>query len=67
MKTASLQNNPIWQAFLNWAVIAAVFLVGFWFIAIQPLGPDLSRMPGDLGDTRFNNYILRRDNEKCIL
>jgi len=37
-------------------VIFALFLgTG---LVIQSLGLDFSRMPGDLGDTRFNNYIL---------
>ena len=45
----------------NWLIIAAIFGVGLWLIVIRPLGPNLDRLPGDLGDTRFNNYILEHD------
>lgn len=34
------------------------FLVGLWLVVLRPLGLDLSRLPGDLGDGRFNNYVL---------
>ena len=61
LQTATAHENPLSSAILNWAVILAIFLVGFWFIVIQPLGLNLSQMPGDLGDTRFNNYILEHD------
>ncbi len=41
--------------------IFLIFLVSLWLIVIHPLGPNLSRLPGDLGDSRFNNYILEHD------
>ncbi len=49
------------QVLFDWLVIFFIFLIGFWLIIIRPLGPNLSRLPGDLGDTRFNNYILEHD------
>lgn len=45
----------------NWLEILAIFGISLWLIVIRPLGPNLSRLPGDLGDTRFNNYILEHD------
>lgn len=35
-----------------------MFLFGFWFFCIGILGSDLSFIPGDLGDSRFINYLL---------
>jgi hypothetical protein len=45
----------------NWLIIAAILGIGLWLIVIRPLGPNLESLPGDLGDTRFNNYILEHD------
>jgi hypothetical protein len=45
----------------NWLEILAIFGISLWLIVIRPLGPNLSRLPGDLGDSRFNNYILEHD------
>jgi hypothetical protein len=36
----------------------AIFLLGLWFSVIKVFGPGFSLIPGDLGDNRFNNYIL---------
>lgn len=35
---------------------------GMLFIAVKITGPDLSYLPGDLGDGRFNNYILEHNH-----
>jgi len=35
-----------------------MLLAGLYLVPLQLFRTDLSRMPGDLGDTRFNNYIL---------
>jgi hypothetical protein len=43
---------------LDQALIWAIFLLGLWLVVIRPLGPHLVRIPGDLADSRFNNYIL---------
>ncbi len=43
---------------LDQALIWAIFLLGLWLVVIRPLGPNLARIPGDLADLRFNNYIL---------
>lgn len=51
----------LWKLVKNWALILLILLVSLWLIVIQPLGPGLSRLPGDLGDSRLNNYILEHD------
>ncbi len=33
-------------------------VAGMWFIALNAVGSDFSFFPGDLGDARFNNYLL---------
>lgn len=45
-------------AFLNRHLIWGFFLIGMGWIVIGPMGWDLARLPGDLGDTRFNIYVL---------
>ena len=34
------------------------FLLGFWLVALRPLGLQLQNIPGDLVDARFNSYVL---------
>ncbi len=54
-------NFRIQQAFaplLRSAPIWLIFLLGFWLIALIPLGLHWEFVPGDLGDGRFNNYVL---------
>jgi len=36
----------------------SVFALGLWLVVIQPMGPGFRLVPGDLGDARFNNFIL---------
>lgn len=33
-------------------------LLGVWMTVVVPLGPHLANIPGDLGDSRLNNYLL---------
>lgn len=54
-------KNSVLRGLLDWLIIIVIFLIGFWLIATQPLGFKLERLPGNLGDTRFNNYILEHD------
>ena len=49
------------RAIVYWFEILAIFFFSLWLIVIRPLGPNLTRMPSDLGDARFNNYILEHD------
>ncbi|MFZ1331186.1 MAG: hypothetical protein WAR83_03310, partial [Flavobacteriales bacterium] len=40
-------------------VIPVLLLVyGLWSFPLATFGPERDRIPGDLGDARFNNYIL---------
>ena len=43
-----VEQAPVW-------ILA---LLGLWLVVIRPLGPCLALLPGDLGDGRFNNYLL---------
>jgi hypothetical protein len=43
---------------LGQAPLVLLFLLGMWLVILGPMGDDLSRVPGDLGDARFNNYVL---------
>src|ERR1700739_3337747 len=35
-----------------------LLLAGLYFVPLKILDKDFSKIPGDLGDARFNNYIL---------
>ena len=39
-------------------IVFVFFILGMWLIVLRPLGLHLQLVPGDLGDARFNNYIL---------
>lgn len=43
---------------LAWLVPVALLLYGTWSFPLALFGPDRNRIPGDLGDARFNNYVL---------
>lgn len=40
------------------AVIWLVFILGLWLVVIRGFGTQWALVPGDLGDGRFNNYVL---------
>lgn len=42
----------------GWLVALALFVWGMWSFPLALLGPDRNLIPGDLGDARFNNYVL---------
>src|SRR5665213_3238316 len=57
----SLKSNSIFsvcQKILRWLVPIIVCFIGLHFTALGLIGYDLSNIPGDLGDARFNMYIL---------
>lgn len=56
--TAGEQSSPSWLKPLGIVVSMALFLVGIWSVPLAIFGPDHALIPGDLGDARFNNYIL---------
>ena len=46
------------ESLLTSAPVWIIFLLGLWFVVLKGLGPHWEFIPGDLGDGRFNNYIL---------
>jgi hypothetical protein len=52
-RTTALLKKVVDQAPL-WLLL----ILGMWLVVVRPLGPHLALVPGDLGDARFNNYIL---------
>jgi hypothetical protein len=42
----------------NWLVYLVVLFTGLFFITRNNLGDDMNLVPGDLGDARFNAYVL---------
>lgn len=49
--------NKIGSFFLPFAMLC----VGLYLVPINIYGPAFSKVPGDLGDARFNNYILEHN------
>lgn len=47
-----------WLNSYGMALAVALFLIGIWSVPLALFGPDRALIPGDLGDARFNNYIL---------
>ena len=43
---------------LDQASIWLLLILGMWLVILRPLGAHLALVPGDLGDARFNNYVL---------
>lgn len=52
-RTKILLQKVIYQA-----PIWLLLVLGMWLVVVRPMGPRLALVPGDLGDARFNNYIL---------
>lgn len=46
------------QLLLTWSPVWIMFAVGMWLVVFRGLGPNWEFVPGDLGDGRFNNFIL---------
>ena len=44
----AIDQAPVWL----------LLILGMWLVVLRPLGPHMALVPGDLGDARFNNYIL---------
>ena len=47
-----------YRPYTSFILLAVSFLFGIWQIVLVPLGPHLTMLPGDLGDTRLNNFLL---------
>ena len=50
----------------RWAIPIALFIAGMYTYPIALLGPQRDRIPGDLGDARFNNYVLEHFHSFAI-
>ena len=54
--------NHSYTGRLKWVIDQApvwlLLILGMWLVVLRPLGAHLALVPGDLGDARFNNYIL---------
>lgn len=58
MLTTAQRSGPPWLKPLGILVSVVLFMVGMWTVPLALFGPDRALIPGDLGDARFNNYIL---------
>jgi hypothetical protein len=43
---------------IDQAPVWLLLILGMWLVVLRPLGAHMALVPGDLGDARFNNYIL---------
>lgn len=50
--------NPTYRRILESAIAVVLLIVGLYQVPIAIFGADFGYIPGDLGDARFNNYIL---------
>jgi hypothetical protein len=56
----NLDIDKRFRGAINQAPVWIVFILGLWLVILRPLGPHLALVPGDLGDARFNNYVLEQ-------
>lgn len=54
MTESNIYNNKV----LNIIIPIVLLFAGLYFVPITLFNYDFSKIPGDLGDARFNNYIL---------
>jgi hypothetical protein len=54
----SCEINRRLRMIIDHAPVCILFLLGLWLVILWPLEPHLALVPGDLGDARFNNYVL---------
>ena len=47
--------------FISYLLPLALLCIGLYLTPLNIYGPDFSKVPGDLGDARFNNYILEHN------
>ncbi|MFT5779405.1 MAG: hypothetical protein ACI837_002363, partial [Crocinitomicaceae bacterium] len=50
--------SPAYQNYLARVLPILVYLFGLWYFCLRILGPSFEFLPGDLGDSRFINYLL---------
>ncbi len=57
--TVPMRGLPrVLHATLAVIVPVLLFVYGMWSFPLAILGPERALIPGDLGDSRFNNYVL---------
>ena len=54
----NFDNTRRLRRVIDLAPVWILFFLGLWLVILRPLGPHLALVPGDLGDARFNNYVL---------
>lgn len=52
-----IPHNP-YPSLREITLLVVVCLFGIWMIVVVPLGTRLANMPGEIGDTRLNTYLL---------
>jgi len=50
--------NLMFKKYFDYLIFCVLLFLGIYFHMIPNIGIDFSFIPGDLGDSRFNNYIL---------
>ncbi len=51
-------DRTILRASAEFLVTVGLLFYGLWSFPLSLFGPERARIPGDMGDSRFNNYIL---------
>ncbi len=46
------------KKFFRYSPVWLLLILGLWLVILLPMGSHLPRVPGDLGDARFNAYVL---------
>ncbi len=53
----------LYKKILPFLIPLLLLFAGLYFVPVNIFDTDFSKMPGDLGDTRFNNYILEHGHK----
>jgi hypothetical protein len=54
-------SNSQSKILFEWIFPMLIFFVGIWYFCIRILGYNFEFIPGDLGDSRFINYLLEHN------
>ncbi|MBL1278670.1 MAG: hypothetical protein COA33_000220 [Fluviicola sp.] len=67
MKTQFFKSNPLSDSLLiknkETLIPILVFFFGIWYFCLRILGTGLEFIPGDLGDSRFINFLLEHGHQ----
>ena len=53
-----LNDRQTYQPYLSKGLPVVVFLLGLWYFCFRIMGFGMEYVPGDMGDSRFINYLL---------